>query len=290
MCCLFGIINYGKPLKPANMAQLLCCLSISAEQRGQDATGIAYNYDGEMRILKKPLPAHKLCFNVPNGVRTIMGHTRLTTQGSETKNYNNHPFRGQAGKVPFAFAHNGVLQNDIKLRESLALPKTVIETDSFIGVQIIESQAELSFRSLGYMAETVIGSFVFTLLDKDNNVYFIKGDNPLCLYHYPEIGLYLYASTQEILAKAISWLTFDLPKATKINVERGAIIRIDASGKVTRDHFKYRETFVDFWYPYQSVKSFGKAKKQYSFKDVDILLDQGFSPEEIEDIFYSGLI
>ena len=31
------------------------------------------------------------------------------------------------------------------------------------------------------MAEKVSGSFVFTILDVDNNSYFVKGDNPLAL-------------------------------------------------------------------------------------------------------------
>ena len=48
------------------------------------------------------------------------------------------------------------------------------------------------------MAEEVEGSFCFTVLDRKDNLYFVKGDNPLCLYHYPELGLYLYASTEEI--------------------------------------------------------------------------------------------
>ncbi len=67
----------------------------------------------------------------------------------------------------------------------------------------MEQQGTLNFDSLRFMAEEVEGSFCFTVLDRKDNLYFVKGDNPLCLYHYPELGLYLYASTEEILRNAI---------------------------------------------------------------------------------------
>ena len=53
------------------------------------------------------------------------------------------------------------------------------------------------------MAELVEGSFVFTVLDDKNNIYFVKGDNPLALYHYETCGLYVYASTEAILDRAL---------------------------------------------------------------------------------------
>lgn len=57
----------------------------------------------------------------------IMRHTRMSTQGDEKHNYNNHPFSGNAEGVSFAFAHNGVLYNDTALRKEYQLPKTNIE-------------------------------------------------------------------------------------------------------------------------------------------------------------------
>ena len=66
----------------------------------------------------------------------------LTTQGNEKFNYNNHPFYGHADKN-FAFAHNGVLYNDIEVRKEKHLPKTKIETDSYVAVQLIEQQGKL---------------------------------------------------------------------------------------------------------------------------------------------------
>ena len=110
-----------------------------------------------------------------------MGHTRMATQGSELKNYNNHPFQGHTREGPFALAHNGILYNDKALRLSLDLPEPKIETDSFIAVELLEQKGTLNFSALRYVAETIEGSFCLSILDSRDNLYLVKGDNPLCL-------------------------------------------------------------------------------------------------------------
>ena len=84
----------------------------------------------------------------------------------------------------------------------------------------------LDFTSLRFMAEEVEGSFCFTILDAEDNMYFVKGDNPLCLYHYPRLGLYIYASTEAILTKAIRRMgrQFGLPE--KVSLEAGDILNL----------------------------------------------------------------
>lgn len=43
MCCLFGLIDYRGTLTAKQKTRLIRELSIAAEVRGTDATGIAYN-------------------------------------------------------------------------------------------------------------------------------------------------------------------------------------------------------------------------------------------------------
>ena len=76
-----------------------------------------------------------------------MGHTRMTTQGDEKFNFNNHPFYGKTD-LEFALAHNGVLYNDCRLRITEHLPSTRIETDSYVAVQLIEKKGTLDTDSL----------------------------------------------------------------------------------------------------------------------------------------------
>lgn len=135
MCCLFGILDYNHSLSRRQMNRLLSVLSTACEARGTDATGIAYNFSGKLRIYKRPLPAHIMRYNVPDGVSAVMGHTRMATQGSEKLNFNNHPFHGKAN-VSFALAHNGVIYNDEQIRKTENLPLTHIETDSYIAVSL----------------------------------------------------------------------------------------------------------------------------------------------------------
>ena len=127
MCCLFGIMDYGHKLSRKEKTKILSVLSVACEERGTDATGIAYNSGGSLKVYKRPLPAHLLWFKVYEDTNLVMGHTRMTTQGSERFNQNNHPFSGQAGTTSFALAHNGVLNNDKRLRRQYDLPPTKIE-------------------------------------------------------------------------------------------------------------------------------------------------------------------
>lgn len=43
------------------------------------------------------------------------------------------------------------------------------------------------------------------MTDQDE-LYFIKGDNPMCIYHYEKLGFYIYASTEPILKSALKQL------------------------------------------------------------------------------------
>lgn len=310
MCCLFGMIDYGNTLSGKQKSRMISVLATECEVRGTDATGIAYNHNG-LQIHKRPLPAHQMRFHIPNEVSVVHGHCRLTTQGSEKRNNNNHPFYGIVQNHKFALAHNGVLYNDRELRLTQNLPKTSIETDSFVAVQLIEKKNTLDFDSLKFMAERVEGSFVFTVLDDKDNIYFVKGDNPLCLYHYPALKLFLYASTQEILDKAIRKMPIkETPE--RVNVRSGEILKIDKDGNISRSEFEFDSPFsyhylTPYTYPYPTSMT-RKEKKKYSaemqqyIEDlksvacycgyepgiVDDLLEEGFSLDDVVDVLYCG--
>ena len=116
MCAVFGFLDYKGKVSNAVLKKLIHYLSVAAEVRGTDATGIAYVRGSSMVTYKKPKPAHKVKLFFPRDTRAVIGHTRFTTQGSEKRNCNNHPFEGHCGKESFALAHNGVLYNDRELR------------------------------------------------------------------------------------------------------------------------------------------------------------------------------
>lgn len=229
MCCLFGIIDYQLALSQAEKNYILNCLAVAAEARGTDATGIAFNANGNLHIFKRPAAAHKLHLHAPARTKVIMGHTRMTTQGAAKMNQNNHPFPGKTRSGRFAFAHNGVLNNEHALRKACKLPKTNIETDSYVAVQLIEKKNSLDMDSLKYMAEQVEGSFTFTALDDKDNLFLVKGNNPLALIRLPN-GVMLYASTAAILYAAVSAAGIDSRNAKEIKVNEGEILQLSPDG------------------------------------------------------------
>ena len=295
MCCLFGIHDYGRSLTQKQKNRLLSILGTACEARGTDATGIAYNAGDKLCIYKRPRPAHWMRFRVPPNADVIMGHTRMTTQGNERKNHNNHPFPGCVKDRQFALAHNGVLYNDLQLRKEYKLPATKIETDSYIATQLIESCGEMNFGSMQYMAEKLEGSYTFTVLSDKDELYFIKGDNPMCLYHYPERGLYVYASTEGILRTALQQLPFSLGTSVRVNLTCGEILQIDKHGHQDRSSFdtsklfhRMYEPWMDFGF-HSSVNSVDSGVKGNYLDDLkSIAMYSGFYPEEIDRLIADG--
>lgn len=174
---------------------------------------------------------------------------------------------------------------------------TEIETDSFIAVQLIESKDKLDFDSLRYMAETVHGSFTFSLLDEDNSLYFVKGSNPLCLLHFKSLGLYVYASTESIMKAALRRLGFNKFDAEKVEVDEGDILKIDRYGDITRSQFTPAPSYSYFprskwWYggyeDYYITFEETLIEMAHCFgadeNDVILLLDYGYSADEVEEL------
>ena len=304
MCCLFGLFDYRRSLTMKQKNRILAALAAASEARGTDATGIAYHSGGQLHIYKRPLPGHWMRFKVPTDAVAVMGHTRMATQGSARRNRNNHPFVGHAESGDFALAHNGVLYNDDILRQELHLPKTKIETDSYVSVQLLEQRNRVDGDSLRYMAEQVRGSFTFTILDKQDTLHIVKGDNPVCLRHFPRRGLYLYASTEAILTAALEHLNF--PGGEEVPVSCGEILQIRTDGSIRRTHFddsalrmgQYPDWRTGWWTLYPPTPSAVEtsyleelrsvaAAFGYTLENIASLLQQGFTTDEIEEFLYA---
>lgn len=309
MCCLFGLVDRNHTIPSRCKSQILHALAAESEARGTDATGIAYNKNSGLTVYKRPIAGHKMRFYLPNETSVIMGHTRMTTGGSPKRNANNHPFLGRTKDCAFALAHNGILYNDYELRLTHALPKSSIETDSYVMVQLIEQAGELSFATLSAIAEELFGPFTFSILDDRDNMWFIRGDNPLELRHYADSDVYLYASTAEILDKAVARLPFRLGSYRKIEVKSGEIVRLDADGSIRRAHF-VPQAVPSVYTPYFGGYS---SRKQISYSNipdyeddyvaalmseaersglysgiVEEMMRDGYTLEEIEDFIYCG--
>lgn len=301
MCGLYGILSYGNEIK--DISEITEALAVESAVRGTDATGIAYNYHDRLNIFKRSKSAYEMNFRVPKHTAAVMGHTRNATQGTLKFNENNHPFRGKCGHTSFALAHNGILCNDRTLRRQLKLPKTKIETDSYIAVQLVENKKRFDMESIKYMAENVEGSFSFSLLDDMDNLYLVKGDSPLSIFHFPSRSAYVYASTLSILWKALvdTELFYELQRGEyeEIDIDDGEILKITSDGELEREKFKYdaRSSFgLDWRRGFDYADSMGDDYEDelksvapyfgFDEDDIETLLNDGYTYEEIEEAFY----
>lgn len=308
MCGLFGFSKYGKE-EIKGLSKLTNALARESAARGTDATGIAFNDNGKLIIVKDSKSAYKMDFKHPDGIVALTGHTRHMTVGNPRNNRNNHPFKGSCKSFNFALCHNGVLSNNKTLRRDYHLPKTKIETDSYIAVQLLESQPRLNYESIKYMAEKTEGSFSYTILDEKNNLYLVKGDSPLSILHFPKKKIYVYASTDEILYRAlIDSPLFSALKKGKfetIDITEGDILKIAPDGKIEKHTFEYSYYYGRNWWDYGRYSYFSISEDSYEQEDsyindlksvaafqgfdesaIDELLSQGFTTQEIEDYIY----
>ena len=112
-------------------------------------------------------------------------------------------------------------------------------------------------------------------------------------------GFLIYASTQEILCKAIKKLHLKAPTDIP-EPKEGEILKIDRNGRITTGTFTPHTTFEHWWRKYPFYRSyyedtstgyddlFSVAKVfGVTADEVQSLLDYGCSEEEIEEMLYN---
>ena len=173
-----------------------------------------------------------------------------------------------------------------------------------MAVQLLEKKKFLNAENIRFMAETVEGSFSFSILDSEDNLWLIRGDSPLSLVHLPARKLYLYASTETILFKAL----VDTPlfeevkqgRFEEVSIQSGEILKIQPDGRIIRHSFTYREPYLlsKNWWSYGSFCEDCPSEEEmyiqeikdivpyygYTSDDVDALQKKGLSAEEIESL------
>lgn len=202
-------------------------------------------------------------------------------------------------------AHNGILNNDLPLRREKKLPVSKIETDSFVIVQLLEQADSVNLDTLRETSELLRGSFTYTVLDAQEQLYIVRGNNPFCLYHFPKQKVYLYASTKEILNYAL----YEVRKSLHGNIEEvpvmaGDILCLSPDGVYQRSQFSTCHLYdMRSFYSWPAPKvskvaggSYVRELKEmagvfgYRPEDIDAMLADGLQPEEIEEFFYYGEI
>ena len=288
MCGIYGVLSYKDKLKDIN--HLVDLLGEEIAERGTDATGVAYVNSGIIKIHKQAISAYKFNPNIPKTAKSVIGHTRHSTQGDKSKNYNNHPWRENVRNCQFALAHNGIISNDDRLQDKYDF-KSKIHTDSFVAVQLLKKQNKLDFDSIKFMAEEIEGSYSFNILDNYNNIYLVKVDSPISIVHFKEHEVYVFASTDRILWRAIinSELFSELRNGTfeEIILSEGDILRINSNGTTEIAKFNYRESLGMRWYDYIPQYT-GTYRDEYLDDIKTVAAMYGEEPEMIQELYEMG--
>ena len=102
MCGQVGIIFGQKRRRIAEreyLNEVFIRMLLCSEERGPHASGMAWiRTDGDFRLFKRPIRAHRLTFlelmdEVDNQTTILMRHNRWRTRGSEANSRNKHPLR-----------------------------------------------------------------------------------------------------------------------------------------------------------------------------------------------------
>ena len=149
------------------------------------------------------------------------------------------------------------------------------------------------------MAEKLQGSFCFSMLSRDDELYLVKGDNPLEIYDFKDDGFCIYASTKEILDRSVKQLRLKGRKYTNIHPVCGEILKLDHNGKWSKGEFDFHWNYNYLWTPsYTSTKYYQDDTywdmlldygESLGFNRGDILLlaEYGFEEDEIEEMLMS---
>ena len=117
----------------------------------------------------------------------------------------------------------------------------------------------------------------------------------MCLLHFPVLGLYVYASTESIMKKALKQVGLHKFANERINTDEGDIVRIDRNGDITRSQFepklyrmKYSPWLDDELSSYYNIHE--ELLLSYcgcygvDSADVELLLEYGYTCDEIEEM------
>lgn len=149
MCGIFGLAHdRGEALGPELVQATVEKLFKLSESRGKEAAGLAIQGEASIQVYKQPIPASRFLRDAEyrklfpeNGGSfplTVIGHSRLVTNGSEEVHVNNQPViaHGIAG------IHNGIVVNDEELWRRFPAMARQCEVDSEVIFGLIRHQLE----------------------------------------------------------------------------------------------------------------------------------------------------
>lgn len=225
MCGVFGFLNKDA-INQAQAEALAKALAKASEVRGTDASGYAIIDENQIYLKKEIVPGGQLEIQLKES-KILLGHTRFATMGDKRSVSQAHPFLSQDKKL--ALAHNGVGTDDFNKLQSLL--KLDGETDSQGILSFIEKVGHQD-SGLKKLFETWNEtSIALTLLDLEKKSLILARNphRPLS-FSLPLPGLFVYASTKEILEIALGQMNLNNDKIQSL--KRFVRLEVSLAGKI----------------------------------------------------------
>lgn len=180
MCGIVGYIGFKEGLQ---VQEVILSGLEKLEYRGYDSAGICIYNDGIQIFKDKGRVAH-LRTLVDNSLNSKLGigHTRWATHGIPSQS-NSHPHQSKTGR--FTIVHNGVIENEMELREKYLEDYPFIsDTDTEVIAALIEyfeengEDVELAIR---HVMGIIKGSYALGIVDSrtPDVFYAAKNKSPL---------------------------------------------------------------------------------------------------------------
>lgn len=206
MCGIVGYVVRSRKHAKAAFA-LFERLMAESQVRGLHASGAAWNGG----CVKAPLPARELMETqewaslAANPPLQIIGHTRYSTSGDWENNQNNQPLTWGE----YALVHNGLVSmgTQRQVERAYGVSLSVANDSEVILQQLVRQRGDLR-AALHAVWQVEPPIFALATLHSSGTVTVARDHlRPLWLFKLPELGMVGFASTRDIIRRAVKGAT-----------------------------------------------------------------------------------
>ena len=212
-----GIIGYvGKE----NAKDVIISGLLALEYRGYDSSGIAYNANNKIKIVKMEGKVANLKnkLNENNDLPNVgIGHTRWATHGKPNE-VNAHPHKVGITTL----VHNGIIENYLELKKELSEQyKFKSETDTEVACALIDYYVKKEsdkLKALKHAQKDIVGSYAFAIIfdDEPNTIYAMRKNSPLIIAENNN-NFYVASDIAAILSYTTEYYLLDQGDIAKIS-------------------------------------------------------------------------
>ncbi len=246
MCGIFGVIaGEGSGVTAPIFSSAVNKLFILSESRGKESAGLALVNGGPIQVYKQPVAASELIRSRPyrrllseafgNGDAsaagrpvTLIGHSRLVTNGAQEKHFNNQPVIA----ADMVGIHNGIIVNDRELWAAHPDMQRSCEVDTEVLLSLIRRHHRAGMDLQGAVRKafaSIEGCASVAILFREFNVLLLATNNGALYYcSNPSSGVCVFASEEYILRRLRESADIEssLGKSPTVNLRAGHAVMV----------------------------------------------------------------